>query len=141
MGPVCDDLSEYGDGYRLACGVTDLVQQSGRGDRVVSLDTIGAYRLLLQVKRPRELESFANATLGQMHGYDVAHGTQLGKTLRGYMDQRCHVAAAGELLHVHPNTVAYRLRRIEELLGVDLNDPQALLHIQLALMIEDILSD
>ncbi len=141
MGPVCDDLSEYGDGYRLACGVTDLVQQSGRGDRVVSLDTIGAYRLLLQVKRPRELESFANATLGQMHGYDVAHGTQLGKTLRGYMDQRCHVAATGELLHVHPNTVAYRLRRIEELLGVDLNDPQALLHIQLALMIEDILSD
>jgi len=141
MGPVCDDLSEYGDGYRLACGVTDLLQQSGRGDRVVSLDTIGAYRLLLQVKRPRELESFANATLGQMHCYDADHGTKLSDTLRAYMDQRCHVAATARLLHVHPNTVAYRLRRIEELLGVDLNDPQALLHIQLALMIEGILRD
>lgn len=141
IGPVCDDLSEYGDGYRLACGVTDLVQQSGRGDRVVSLDTIGAYRLLLQVKRPRELESFANATLGQMHGYDAEHGTKLGNTLQTYMDQRCNVATTSRLLHVHPNTVAYRRRRIEELLGVDLNDPQALLHIQLALMIEGILGD
>ena len=139
MGPVCDDLSEYGDGYRLACGVTDLVQQSGGGDRVVSLEMIGAYRLLLQVKRPRELASFAQSTLGQMHDYDAEHGTKLGNTLRAYMDQRCHVATTARLLHVHPNTVAYRLRRIEELLGVDLDDPEALLHIQLALMIEGIL--
>jgi len=139
MGPVCDDLSEYGDGYRLACGVTDLVQHSGRGDRVVSLDTIGAYRLLLQVKRPRELESFAKAMLGQIHGYDAEHGTKLGNTLREYMAQRCNVATTARLLHVHPNTVAYRLRRIEELLGGDLNDPEVLLHIQLALMIEGIL--
>jgi DNA-binding PucR family transcriptional regulator len=42
---------------------------------------------------------------------------------------------------VHPNTVAYRLRRIEELLGIELTDPQALLHVQLALMVEGILGD
>ena len=33
--------------YRLTCGVLDLVQQSDRRDRIVSLDSIGAYRLLL----------------------------------------------------------------------------------------------
>jgi DNA-binding PucR family transcriptional regulator len=37
--------------------------------------------------------------------------------------------------------VAYRLRRVEELLGVDLSDPQAMLHLQLALMIEAVLGD
>jgi DNA-binding PucR family transcriptional regulator len=37
--------------------------------------------------------------------------------------------------------VAYRLRRVEELLGVDLSDPQAMLHLQLAIMIEGILGE
>lgn len=141
VGPSCTDVREYGDAYRLACGVLDLVQQSDRRDRVVSLDSIGAYRLLLQVKRPRELQSFAESTLGVVHAYDDRHQTKLGSTLRSYMANRCNVAVTAQGLHVHPNTVAYRLRRVEELLGVDLGDPQAMLHLQLALMIETILGD
>jgi DNA-binding PucR family transcriptional regulator len=57
------------------------------------------------------------------------------------MANRCSVSVTAKALHVHPNTVAYRLRRVEELLDVDLGDPQAMLHLQLALMIEEILGD
>jgi DNA-binding PucR family transcriptional regulator len=141
VGPSCADVREYGDAYRLTCGVLDLVQQSDRRDRVVSLDSIGAYRLLLQVKRPQELQSFAESTLGTVHTYDRRHQTKLGATLRSYMANRCNVAVTARALHVHPNTVAYRLRRVEELLGIVLSDPQAMLHLQLALMIEGILGD
>jgi sugar diacid utilization regulator len=141
IGPRCADIREYGDAYRLACGVLDLVQQSDRRDRVVSLDSIGAYRLLLQVKRPQELQCFAESMLGTVHTYDKRHQTKLGATLRAYMAHRCNVAVTGKALHVHPNTVAYRLRRIEALLDLDLSDPQAMLHLQLALMIEGILGE
>jgi DNA-binding PucR family transcriptional regulator len=141
IGPSCADVREYGDAYRLTCGVLDLVQQSDRRDRVVSLDSIGAYRLLLQVKRPQELQCFAESTLGTVHAYDRRHQTKLGSTLRAYMGNRCNVAVTAKALHVHPNTVAYRLRRVEELLEIDLSDPQAMLHLQLALMIEGILGD
>jgi sugar diacid utilization regulator len=141
VGPTCSDVREYGDAYRLTCGVLDLVQQCGRRDRVVSLDTIGAYRLLLQVKRPRELQAFAESTVGPLHDYDRQHQTQLGATLNCYMSQRCNVSVTAKQLHVHPNTVAYRLRRVEELLDIDLSDPQAMLHLQLALMIENVLGD
>ena len=141
VGPSCADIREYGDAYRLTCGVLDLVQQSDRRDRVVSLDSIGAYRLLLQVKRPQELQSFAESMLGTVHDYDAKHQTQLGVTLRAYMANRCNVSVTAKALHVHPNTVAYRLRRVEELLGIDLSDPEVLLHLQLALMIENILGE
>jgi len=141
VGPACTELREYGDAYRLTCGVLDLVQQAARGDRVVSLDTIGAYRLLLQVKRPRELQSFAESMLGTVHAYDRQHQTSLRETLDCYMSQRCNVSVTARTLHVHPNTVAYRLRRVEEMLGIDLGDPQALLHLQLALMVEAVLGD
>ncbi|MGY1602941.1 helix-turn-helix domain-containing protein [Geodermatophilus sp. SYSU D00815] len=141
IGPTCSDIREYGDAYRLGCGVLDLVQRSGRSDRVVSLDSIGAYRLLLQVKQPQELQRFAESTLGTVHAYDRQHQTQLGSTLRSYMAHRCNVAVTAKGLHVHPNTVAYRLRRVEELLEIDLGDPQAMLHLQLAFMIEGVLGD
>jgi len=141
VGPACDRPAEYADAYQLTCEVVDLVQQSGRGDRVVSLDGVGAYRLLLQVKRPRELEAFARATLGPAHSYDQQHGTELVATLRGYLRRSCSTTTTARDLHVHPNTVAYRLRRAEELLGIDMRDPQALLHVQLALMIEGIFGD
>ncbi|WP_143517506.1 GAF domain-containing protein [Pseudonocardia sp. MH-G8] len=141
VGPRCTDVQEYGDAYRLTCSVLDLVQQSDRGDRVVVLDDIGAYRLLLQVKRPRELQSFAQAVLGGVHDYDVQHQAKLGLTLRTYMSHGCNAALTAKKLHVHPNTVGYRLRRIQRLLDVELADPQVLLHVQLALMIEAILGD
>jgi sugar diacid utilization regulator len=141
VGPTCRDVQEYGDAYRLTCGVLDLVQQSDRRDRVVSLDTIGAYRLLLQVKRPRELQAFAESMLGVVRTYDRRHHTQLGPTLHSYMAHRCNVSVTAKALHVHANTVAYRLRRVEELLDIDLSDPEAMLHMQLALMIETILGD
>ncbi len=141
VGPSCADIREYGDAYRLTCGVLDLVQQSDRRDRIVSLDSIGAYRLLLQVKRPQELQCFAESMLGTVHVYDNRHQTKLGDTLRSYMANRCNVSVTAKALHVHPNTVAYRLRRVEELLGIDLSDPQAMLHLQLALMIDNILGE
>jgi DNA-binding PucR family transcriptional regulator len=141
VGPSCADIREYGDAYRLTCGVLDLVQRSDRRDRIVSLDSIGAYRLLLQVKRPQELQSFAESMLGTVHVYDRRHQTKLGATLHSYMANRCNVSVTAKALHVHPNTVAYRLRRVEELLGLDLDDPQAMLHLQLALMIEGILGE
>ena len=141
VGPRCTDALEYGDAYRLTASVLDLVQQSGRGDRVVALEEIGAYRLLLQVKRPRELQAFAQSVLGRVHSYDERHQAKLLLTLHTYMAHRCNAAATAKTLHVHPNTVGYRLRRIERLLGVELDDPQTLLHLQLALMIEHVLGD
>jgi DNA-binding PucR family transcriptional regulator len=93
------------------------------------------------VKRPRELRSFAQAVLGTVHAYDEQHQAKLALTLRTYTAHRCNAALTAGSLHVHPNTVSYRLRRIERLLDIELDDPQTLLHVQLALMIENILSD
>lgn len=141
VGPSCADVQEFADAYRLTCSVLDLVQEAERRNRVVALDDIGPYRLLLQVKRPRELQAFAQSALGTVHAYDQQHQAQLALTLRTYLAHACNAALTARALHVHANTVSYRLRRVQRLVGIDLDDPQALLHVQLALMIEDILGD
>lgn len=139
LGPRCGDVGEYGDAYRLACGALDLVQETGRRERIVSLDDLGVYRLLLQVKQPRELAAFARSVLGPLHDYDDRREIGLVETLQAYMERGCNTALAAKALNVHGNTVSYRLRRVQELLAVDLHDPETLLHIQFAFMIERVL--
>ena len=55
------------------------------------------------------------------------------ETLRAYLDHRGNAAAMAEDLHLHPQTVRYRLRRLRELLGDELDDPQARFELDLAL--------
>ncbi|CAM3125277.1 transcriptional regulator [Mycobacterium intermedium] len=57
----------------------------------------------------------------------------LAQTLRSYLDSFGDVAAAANSLQVHPNTVRYRVRRIEKLLSTSLADPDARLVFSLAL--------
>jgi DNA-binding PucR family transcriptional regulator len=57
----------------------------------------------------------------------------LAQTLRVYLDEFGDVAAAAEQLHVHPNTVRYRIRRIETMLTTSLADPDVRLLLSLGL--------
>jgi DNA-binding PucR family transcriptional regulator len=57
----------------------------------------------------------------------------LADTLRVYLDSFGDVADAAEQLHVHPNTVRYRVRRIEKLLATSLDDPDVRLLLSLGL--------
>ncbi len=62
-----------------------------------------------------------------------AHDPVLVQTLRAYLDSFGDVAAAAGQLHVHPNTVRYRTRRIETLLSTSLADPDVRLLFSLGL--------
>ena len=54
------------------------------------------------------------------------------ETLRVYLDCWGSLARSGEALHLHPNAVAHRMKRIRALLPVDLDDPDQRLALQIA---------
>jgi purine catabolism regulator len=58
------------------------------------------------------------------------------QTLQVYFDAEMNVAEAARRLNVHRNTLRYRLARIESLLGLRLESPQAIANLHLALMTE-----
>jgi DNA-binding PucR family transcriptional regulator len=59
----------------------------------------------------------------------------LAETLRAYLDSFGDIAAAAQWLQVHPNTVRYRVRRIEKLLSTSLADPDVRLLFSLGLRV------
>jgi DNA-binding PucR family transcriptional regulator len=61
----------------------------------------------------------------------------LAETLRAYLDSFGDIGAAAQALQVHPNTVRYRVRRIEKLLSTSLADPEVRLVFSLGLRVTE----
>ena len=68
---------------------------------------------------------------------DATKGTAWVATLRAYFDAFGDMAAAAAMVNVHPNTFRYRLRRITEVFGIDLDDPDERLVAELQLRFLD----
>ncbi len=86
------------------------------------------------------LQSFVDARLGPVREYDQAHKGRLIETLTAYFASGRSLAGTAQRLRTHRNTVLYRLRRVEQLAGIDLSDPQTELELQVALHIAAALS-
>lgn len=70
--------------------------------------------------------------------YDREHpGTDLALTLREYLRQQYNATHTAEKLHIHRTTFLYRLRRIEELTGIRLENEETRLHLQLSYALQD----
>jgi sugar diacid utilization regulator len=65
--------------------------------------------------------------------YDAAEATDYVTTLTAWIDARSDTSDASAALFIHPNTLRYRLKRIEELFALDLSDPDVRLAITLQL--------
>lgn len=66
--------------------------------------------------------------------YDREHNSDLVKTLRVFFGANANASEAAQKLYLHRNSMNYRLERVQEIVGLDLKDPEARLALQLGLM-------
>ncbi|MEU5863954.1 helix-turn-helix domain-containing protein [Nonomuraea sp. NPDC047529] len=105
-------VEEAGHAMRLA---------EARDGGVVTSDEIYTHALLLATVPGDVRRSFADRLLSPLLAYDRRHQSCLVRTLDVFLDCSGSWNACAERLHVHVNTVRYRVRRIEELTGRDLS--------------------
>jgi hypothetical protein len=89
---------------------------------------------LLALDAAREpLQALAERRLAALDGRTAAARARLEETLLAWLEQQGSAPAVARQLHVHPQTVRYRLARLREALGDQLDDPQARFELQLVL--------
>jgi purine catabolism regulator len=106
-------------------------------DSATPFKNLGLYRLLYALQPLPELRAFRDDALGRL-GLKDRRGVLL-ETLAAYLATNGSPTDAADRLHLHRNTVLYRLSRIEDLLGVDLRNAEVRLALHLALKIGEIL--
>lgn len=79
------------------------------------------------------LERFATAVLGTLEEQDLRRHSQLVPTVDAWLRHGGALAPTADALGIHRNTLAYRLHRVAEVAGYDLDDPQTRVTLRLAL--------
>ena len=100
---------------------------------------LGLYRLLYQLHDNPETADFLREMIGALELYDQEHGADLIPTLEAYFAAGASPKETASRLHVHRNTVLYRLQRIVDISGHHLDDPSTCLGLQLALRLRQTL--
>lgn len=127
--------SEIATSYDQARRTLVAARRLGRAGRVLRFDDLGVHRLLLQIPDPEAARTFAREVLGRLATDRSERTVELLRTLARYFREDGSPQRVARVLNVHPNTVGYRLRRAEELSGLDLDAYRDRLAAQMALEI------
>lgn len=94
---------------------------------------LGVFRLIFAAESLPELGDLYQQTLGDLLAYDRQNSADLVSTLNAFFEANGSPKEAAERLGVHRNTVLYRLDRIREITGFDLDDAGVRMRLQFAL--------
>ena len=122
---------------REVTSVMESLARFKRWSQVIAVPELGLTGLLAAVTDER-LVDYSRRHLGPLIEHDSARKGSLVQTLRAYLETGEQQRAA-QRLKVHPNTLRYRLDRIREISGVDLEDPETRLNLAVALRVQALL--
>ncbi len=132
-----DRLADLPRAYRQAAACITIARGLGLADFPVSYNRLGALFLLSELASayPEPAEYPFHSRLESLVDYDArrAAGFSLAETLEAYLDCAGNAGLAAGRLHIHRNTLDYRLKRITEISGLDLADGVERLSVHLEL--------
>jgi DNA-binding PucR family transcriptional regulator len=90
-----------------------------------SVDSLSSLAEALRRRHPDRVVAIAlDHALRPLRRYDLRHHGDLERTLVAYLQQGGSISETARRLFLHRNSVFYRLQRIEEVSGLDLQNPE-----------------
>jgi DNA-binding PucR family transcriptional regulator len=132
VGGICTRASEVPRSYREAQLALQVMSFGERRSTVVTFDDLGVFQILAEAQDPDTIQRFVHKWLGALLDYDHKRSAELVPTLSSYLEAGGNYADSAQSLNVHRNTLRYRLRRIGEISGHNLDDPDVQFNLQVA---------
>lgn len=104
-------------------------------------DDLGLLRILDTSNDGARLERYVDEWLGPLITHDRQHHSDLVRTLAVYLDSGGNYDRASSALIIHRSTLRYRLSRIRQVSGRDINDPESRLNLHIAIRARTALRD
>ncbi|MDO4549122.1 MAG: helix-turn-helix domain-containing protein [Clostridia bacterium] len=139
MSDWFSDISNVKEHYHQACDALKAGRALPKADELLRYREWFVSCFLNAVKEKLDLEPYVFPEIRLLATYDRERNTNLVHTLHIYIQNRMNMIEASEKLFIHRNTLRYRLEKIVELTGLDLNDGEAYARLALSLEIEGFL--
>jgi len=125
------DQALFGTALNEAVYAAKAARLTGRS--AMCADELGLYAYLFPMSENAFVCGQCRRQLQRIREYDAQNHTSLEQTARAYVQMSMEIAATAKALFQHPNTVRYRLTKIQKLMGLEGDD--ALFAPMLSLMI------
>lgn len=120
----------YSEATRCIYNKTDSHKSSS-----IHFDDLGIYRIFHIEEMEDELNQFYKDTLEPLVKYDKEKGSELVKTLQMFFQCGGNLKKVSEEMFTHYNTIVYRMQRIKDITGMNLENPNERLNLQVAFKI------
>ncbi|MCL6625359.1 XylR N-terminal domain-containing protein [Alicyclobacillus shizuokensis] len=144
-GRMVSSMSDIGNSYEDAKLIADWVLAQGHstptcGHAFGIFEGFQTVLMLVKSVGHPDVMRFYESVLGRLVQYDAAHRGELLPTLRTYLEHTGNIRRVASELYVSETGVRYRVGKIQELCGLDLNRGHDRFVVQMALQIHDSLS-
>jgi DNA-binding PucR family transcriptional regulator len=121
-GSVYDNYAMVDHSYQEALTVIRIKQKFPEEmESVHYYADLGFYRLLPAILKEKQDHDYENECLQKLEAYDLEHNGELLHTLEVYLCNDSRMKESADALHIHENTLNYRLKRISKIGGIDLS--------------------
>ncbi len=138
ISDIFDEISQFKEAYENSRHTVRLIKGEKASIKWLYFKDIHIKRFLL-ANDQEDLISYTQNLLNPLLHYNNASREDFLTTLVTYLKSNCNWSYTKEQLHIHGNTLTYRLSRIEEILKLNLNDYQDRLRLQIAFEIQELL--
>lgn len=126
-------LDQARESWRMGC--------SWQASPVTYFGDLGLYQLLTGLGGSGEANRFFRKTVEPLITHDEDHNAELVETLEAFFACHGNLSQTAALLHIHRNTLTYRLQRISSITQIDLNDADARFSLQLGLKLRPVMQN
>jgi purine catabolism regulator len=138
VGTTVDSVSDARRSMIEAAHVAKAALRSSDGRPYHQLDDVRLRGLLHLLADDDRVTAFAARELGALLTRDVTHGSRLIEALRHFCEHGGNKSAAAAAAHMSRTAYYQQLARIEQVLGLSLDDPESVLSLHVAMLVADI---
>ena len=133
VGRRCASARDYAAGYREALFAARVSATRPSGP-VVAADELGIFSAFAHVVEDDALETAVEDTFAPLRGERNADKVaDYLATVEAFLENNLNLESTAAQLHIHVNTLRYRLNKIQALLRIDLKDATQRFQLELAL--------
>ncbi|MHC1759827.1 MAG: PucR family transcriptional regulator [Negativicutes bacterium] len=139
IGRYHEGVGGFQKSYNEAIRALRIGKEIGFAGRDVHFNDLGVYRLLVLLETREEMKAYLQDYISRLIAYDEDKNTELVKTLTMYFRFRGNIRKISQELYTHYNTILYRIERIQKITGLNLEENEDLINLEIALKIQNLL--
>lgn len=135
VGSVSHGIRNLWESYQMAKRIIDISKIEKNERQTESYQDMGILSLLFHIDSVECMGEFYDKTIKPLVEYDTDNGSNLVEVLECYLKSNGSLNETAEELFVHRNTINYRIKKIESILGVDLTKFEVRNELAIGLMV------